>query len=76
MQTLGNGNSLQQNELMRYLDHDSGSVATLVVGGLGSTMLHVLKQRQGLIHKLVRLVSLKIDHHAYTAGIMLVLRIV
>jgi hypothetical protein len=61
---------------MRYLDHYSGTVTTLVIGSLGSAVLHVLKQRQRLIHQLVRLVSLQIDHHAYSAGIMLVLGII
>ena len=61
---------------MRYLNHDSGSVTTLVVGSLGSTMLHILKQCQGLVNKLVCLVSLQVDHHAYTTGIMLVLRVI
>ena len=68
--------TLQENKLVRYLECDSGSVARLVVGSLSTTVLHVLKQCKSAVNKLVCLSPLKVDHHTYTAGIMLILRVV
>ena len=68
-----NRNALQQNEFMRNLHHDAGTVTGLVVGTLRSTVLHVFQNLQGRIDQLVRLVAVNIYNHPHSAGIMLVL---
>ena len=65
---LRHGDALQQDELMRYLHHDAGSVA--VVAYLGTTVAHVLQHAQGLVYQLVAFVAMNVDHHAYATGIV------
>ena len=69
---LGNGNALQQNKLMGYLDHDARTVARLV-SGLGTSVLHVLQHAQRLVHQFVALATMYVHHHAYAAGVVLIL---
>ena len=68
--------SLQENKLMRYLQHYSGSVACLVVGTLGTAVSHVLEHFQGVVNKFMALVSMYVDNHAHAACVMLVFRII
>ena len=63
---------MQQNKLMRYLQKDAGTVAGLVVGALGTAMLHVFEHFQRLVDKFVRLISMNIDKHSNTTRIMFV----
>ena len=42
----GNGDALQQDELVRYLQHDAGAVSGLVVGAFRSAMTHILQYFQ------------------------------
>ena len=72
----GDRDTLQQNELVRNLQQDTGTVAGLVVGPLGSPVLHVLEHLQGRIDQLVRLVAVDIDNHTYSARIVFVSRVV
>jgi len=43
---LGNGNALQQNEFVRYLQHDAGAVSGFVVRPFRSTVAHVFQYLQ------------------------------
>ena len=43
---LGNGNALQQNEFVRYLQHDAGTVSGFVVRPFRSTVAHVFQYLQ------------------------------
>ena len=69
---LGDGYSLQQNELMRYLEHDARAVAGAPVSSLGSTVAHVLKHLEGVVHELMALVAVYVHYHAYAASVVLV----
>ena len=68
----GHGNSLQENELVRYLQHDARAVAGLVVGSFGTTVAHVLKHAQGIVNQLMALVAMYVHHHADTASVVLI----
>ena len=68
----GYRDALQQNEFMRYLYHDAGSVAGLVVGPFGSAVLHVLQHSQGRVHQFVRFASVQVYNHAHAAGVVFV----
>ena len=63
--------ALQQNELMRNLNHDASAVARSVTG-LGSTMLHVLQHLQGVVHQFMAFCSMNVYHHAHATRIMFV----
>ena len=65
------GDALQQDKLMRDLQHYSCAVARLVAC-FGTSMLHVLQHSQGLVNQLVALASMYVDHHAHTTCIVLV----
>ena len=65
-------NALQQNKLVRNLEHYARSVSCLVVSSLCTTMPHVLKYTQCIIHKVMTLVAVDVDNHAYSTCIMLV----
>ena len=43
---LGNGNALQQNEFVRYLQHDAGTVSGFVVRPFRSTVAHAFQYLQ------------------------------
>ena len=64
-------NALQENELMRNLHHDAGTVARLVTR-LCTTMLHVLQHLQCVVNKFMALASMNVHHHAHAAGIVFV----
>ena len=70
------GNSLQENEFMRYLDQDAGAVARFPVSSFGPAVAHVLEHRQGVVHQLMGLVAPDVDDHTDSAGIMFRCRIV
>ena len=65
-------NTLQQNELVRNLQHDACTVACLVAR-LGPSVLHVLQYAQCLVHQFVALASVDVHHHAYAACVVLIL---
>ena len=65
-------NALQEDELVWYLKHYSGSVAGLVIGALGSTMLHVFEHFESRIHQFVRFVAVDVHNHAHSTCIMFV----
>ena len=44
----------------------------LVVGTLSTTVAHILKYLQGVVDKLMTLVSVDVNHHTYTTRIVLV----
>ena len=56
---------------MGYLQHDTGTVASLVAR-LGTTMLHVLQHLQGVVDQLMALPAMNVDNHSHAAGVMLV----
>ena len=64
--------ALQQNKLVGNLKHDAGTVAGLVVGSFSSAVAHVFKHLQRRINQLVRFVSVDVNHHANTTGIVFV----
>ena len=66
----GDGNALQQDEFMGYLQHDASAVASLVAC-LGTPVLHVFQHAQGLIHQFVTFAAVYVHHHAHAAGVML-----
>ena len=68
----GNRNALQQNEFMRYLQHDAGAVSGFIVGTFRSTMAHVFQYFQCRFYQFVRFPSLDIDQHAHSAGIVFI----
>ena len=57
---------------MRDLQHDTCSVAGLVVCALSASVLHVFQDAKRAVHQLVRFVAMDVDDHAYAAGIVLV----
>ena len=67
----GHGNALQQNKLVRNLNHYASAVTCLVTS-FGTTMLHVLQHSQGVIHQLMTLASMYVHHHSHAARIVLV----
>ncbi len=64
--------TLKKNKLMRNLEHDTGTVARLVVGSLSAAVAHVLKNLQGVVHQLMTLVAVDVNHHTYATRIVLV----
>ena len=73
---LGDGNTLQENELVRYLHHDAGTVTSLVVGTLGPAVRHVLENLKGIFNHLVRFAPVDMRHKSDTAPVLLVVRII
>ena len=69
---LRNGNTLEQDKLMRDLQHDAGTIARLVVCPFSATMAHVLKHFQCVVYQFVAFVAVNVDHHTNTTGIMFV----
>ena len=68
-------NTLKQDEFVRNLHHDTCTVARLVAG-FGTTMFHVLKHSQRIVHQLVTLATVNIDNHSNAAGVVLIRRII
>ena len=58
---------------MGNLQEDASTVAT-TIACLSTAMLHILKHAQRIVHQLMALVAMKVDHHADTAGIVFVCR--
>ncbi len=69
---LWHGNSLQENKLVRYLQHNARAVAGLVVGSFGATVAHVFKHAQGIVNQLMALVAMYVHHHADAASVVLI----
>ena len=69
---LGDRNTLKKNKLVRNLEHDTGTVARLVVGTLSATMAHVLEYLQGIVYQLMALVAVDVNHHSYATRIVLI----
>ena len=68
----GHGNTLEEDKLVRYLNHDACAVACLVVCTLCASMLHVFEDTQGVVYQFVRLAAVNVYHHAHAASIVLV----
>ena len=68
----GNGNALQQDEFVRNLNHDSCAITRLVVGTFSTTVAHVLQNLKGCFYDVVRFLSVDIDDHSDTTGVVLV----
>ncbi len=64
--------SLQEDKLMWNLQHDSSSIASLAVCSLGTSVSHVLQHLERVVNQFMAFVSMDVDHHAYTAGVVLV----
>ena len=64
--------TLKKNKLMWNLEHDTGTVARLVISTLCTTMAHVLEYLQGVIDQLMTLVTVDIHHHTYATRIVLI----
>ena len=72
----GHGYALQKDKLVRNLEQNACTVASLVVGTLGAAVLHVLKNRKRRIDQLMRLVPVNVHNHPHAASVVLVLRTV
>ena len=72
---LWHGDALQQDKLMWYLNHNTGTVASLVTG-FCTAMFHVLQHLQRIVHQLMALASVNIHHHTHTTSIVLITRLV
>ena len=70
------GYSLQKNEFVRDLEHDSRSVPSLVVSAFRPSVLHVFEYFQGRVHQFVGFVSVDVHEHAYSACIVFMARVV
>ena len=68
----GHGNTLEEDKLVRYLNHDACAVACLVVCALCASVLHILEDTQGVVYQFVRLAAVNVYHHAHAASIVLV----
>ena len=64
--------TLKKNKLMWNLEHDTGTVARLVISTLCTTMAHVFEYLQGIIDQLMTLVTVDIHHHTYATRIVLI----
>ena len=56
---------------MRNLHHDARTI-TCLVACFGSSVLHVLQHLQCVVHQLMALATMNVDHHAHTTSVMLV----
>ena len=72
----GDGDALQQNELVGNLQENARTVASLVVGTFGSAMPHVLEHLQCVVYQFVALVTVDVYHHAHTTRVVFVLGII
>ena len=70
----GHRNALKQNELMRNLDHNAGSIA--VLSYFCPTMAHVLKHMQCIVHQFVTLAGMDVHYHSDTTGIVFVVSLI
>ena len=73
---LGDRDALQQDKLVRNLEHDARSIARLVVSALGSAVAHILKHLQGIVHQFMALVAMYVDNHTHATGVVLIIRLV
>ena len=72
----GHGYALQKDKLVRNLEQNARTVASLVVGTLGAAVLHVLENRKRRIDQLMRLVPVNVHNHPHAASVVLILRTV
>ena len=66
--------SVKENEFMGYLEQDSRSVARLQITALSSPVSHVLKDCETLLHYIVVLASVNVDHQSDAACIVFIFR--
>ena len=66
--------TLQKDELVRYLNHYTCTVAVFTY--LGTTMAHVFEYTQCIVNQLVTLATVDVDNHSNTTGIVLILVLV
>ena len=64
------GDALQEDELMRNLEHDTGPVS--IIADLCPAVPHVLQHVQSVVNELMAFVAVDVYHHPYTTGIMFV----
>ena len=67
--------ALQQNKLVRNLNHDTGTVARLVAR-LSAAVFHVLQHLQCIVYQFVTLSAVDVHYHSHAASIMLVIALV
>ena len=65
-----NRDALQQDELMRYLDHYAGAIT--VSPNFSSTMSHVLQYVKRIVNELMTLVAVDVHNHSNPTSIMLI----
>ena len=70
----GYRNAVQQDEFVRNLGHDAGTVAVAAVGTFGSAVVHVFKHTQPRVDDLVAAVALQVDDKTDAAGVVFVFR--
>ena len=61
---------------MGYLQHNTGAVASLVVGALGPAVTHILEHLEGVVYQVMALIAMDVDNHAHATGVVLVVRVV
>jgi len=69
---LGYRNALQQYELVRNLQQDSGTVARLSVCSFGTAMPQVLQGSQRTVYQLMTFVTMNVDHHAHATSVVFI----
>ena len=67
-----NRDALQQDELVRYLQHDACTVSGLVVGTFRSAVTHILQNFQCGFNQFVGFTAMNVYQHPHTASIVLV----
>ena len=63
-------------ELVRYLDHDSGTVAGVRLGSCRTSVFEVHQGRDGLVDDVATASSMHVDNKGNAAGVVLVLRVI
>ena len=71
---LRNGDALQQNKLVRNLDHDASAVT--ILAHLSTAMPHVLQHPQRVVNKFVTLIAVDIHYHTHATCIMLIVTLI
>ena len=61
---------------MRYLQQDTGTIASFAVGTFGTTVAKILEDLQCVVNQFVAFVAMDIDDHANATRIVFVLGII
>ena len=69
-----NRNTVEQNELMRYLDHDAGTVSRLGISSFRPSMGHIFEYGQALLDNVVILAAVYVHNKSDTTSIFLIFR--